>query len=117
MKHTFTMRTICLLLTLAMLAALCPTIAMAERETRGFSKPDGRVVVAETDYAVVKGVTETQVILNNSDGTSQVYGYMATIAPNAAVKPKASYAGYYSEGSTAASRSFRGRDQERLCAG
>ncbi len=104
MKHTFTMRTICLLLTLAMLAALCPTIAMAERETRGFNRPDGRVVVAETDYAVVKGVTETQVILNNSDGTSQVYGYMATIAPNAAVKPKASYAGYYSEGSTAASR-------------
>lgn len=104
MKHTFTRRIICLLLMAAMIAALCPTFVSAQGETRGFQKPDGRVIVAETDYTIAKGVKETQVILNNSEGTAQVYGYMATIAPNASVKPKASYAGYYTEGSTVTSR-------------
>ena len=104
MKHTFTQRIICLLLMAAMITALCPTFVSAQGETRGFQKPDGRVIVAETDYTIAKGVKETQVILNNSEGTAQVYGYMATIAPNASVKPKASYAGYYTEGSTVTSR-------------
>ena len=54
MKHTFTQRIICLLLMAAMITALCPTFVSAQGETRGFQKPDGRVIVAETDYTIAK---------------------------------------------------------------
>lgn len=103
MKQRFLKRMICFALIAAMVASLLPA-AFAVEVTRGFASPSGKLVVAQTDYTLSKGVTESQVILNNESGTAQVYGYLTTVDPGASVKLKASYAGYYTEGSTPASR-------------
>ena len=61
-------------------------------------------IPSPTNYPIVNGLTESQVILNNASGSAQVLGYMATITPGASVKLKASYPNYYTAGSTAESR-------------
>ena len=103
MKQRILKRSICFLLTVAMLLSLLPA-AFAAEETRGIIAPAGKYIITQTDYPLAKGVTETQVILNNESGTAQVYGYMTTVEPGASVKLKASYSGYYTEGSTPESR-------------
>lgn len=69
-----------------------------------FSAPADKVLISQTNYPIVNGLTESQVILNNASGSAQVLGYMATITPGASVKLKASYPNYYTAGSTAESR-------------
>ena len=103
MDHRTLKRMVCFLLTVAMLLSLLPA-AFAAEETRGITAPTGKYIITQTDYPLTKGVTETQVILNNESGTAQVYGYMTTVEPGANVKLKASYGGYYTEGSTPESR-------------
>ena len=103
MKQRILKRSICFLLMMAMLLSLLPA-AFAAEGTRGMNAPEGKYIITQTDYPLAKGVTETQVILNNESGTAQVYGYMTTVAPGASVKLKASYGGYYTEGSTPESR-------------
>ena len=103
MKQRILKRSICFLLMTAMLLSLLPA-AFAAEGTRGMNAPAGKYIITQTDYPLAKGVTETQVILNNESGTAQVYGYMTTVAPGASVKLKASYGGYYTEGSTPESR-------------
>ena len=49
-------------------------------------------------------MTETDIFLNTKEGNAQIAGYMTTIAPGAKATFKASYSGYYTEGSTPASR-------------
>ena len=103
MKQRTLKRMICLLLTAAMVLSLLPA-AFATEQTRGINAPSGKLVISQTDYTLTKGVTETHVILNNDAGNAQVYGYLTTVAPGSSVKFKASYAGYYTEGSTPESR-------------
>lgn len=68
-------------------------------------KPAGnKIVVSQTDYTLVEGVTESDVFLNTKEGNAQIAGFMTTIAPDAKATFKASYNGYYTEGSTPASR-------------
>ena len=103
MNHRALKRMVCFLLMMAMLLSLLPA-AFAAEETRSMTAPTGKYIITQTDYPLTKGVTETQVILNNESGTAQVYGYMTTVEPGANVKLKASYGGYYTEGSTPESR-------------
>lgn len=72
--------------------------------TRTSAPPADKVLISQTNYPIVNGLTESQVILNNASGSAQVLGYMATITPGASVKLKASYPNYYTAGSTAESR-------------
>lgn len=56
-----------------------------------------KAVIAYTNYGVAPGITETDVILNDSTGKAQVLGYMATIdVNNPTVEIRGSYKGYYS---------------------
>ena len=58
-------------------------------------KPAGdKIVVGQTDYALVDGVTESDVFLNSNDVNAQIAGFMTTIAPGAKATFKASYNGY-----------------------
>ena len=104
MKHIFR-RIACMAMVCVMLLSLCPTgLAADVRASNRVTVPGDKVLIAQTDYALAKGVTETEVILNNPDGTAQVMGFMQTISPEAQVQIRASYAGYYTEGSTPESR-------------
>ncbi len=58
------------------------------------------MLISQTDYDIAPGMTESQVIMNNAEGSNQVLGYMATISPGAQVTFKASYGSYYTKGST-----------------
>lgn len=49
-------------------------------------------------------MTESDIFLNTKEGNAQIAGFMTTIAPGAKATFKASYNGYYTEGSTPASR-------------
>ena len=90
-----------LLAAVMVLTLICPQ-ALAANET---IKPAGdKLVIGQTDYALVDGVTETDIFLNTKEGNAQIAGYMTTIAPGAKATFKASYNGYYTEGSTPATR-------------
>lgn len=102
MKKTH--RMLSLIMAIAMCVSMLPTVAFAAGENVSMVEPEGKYIISQTNYAVADGVTETQVVLNNQAGTAQVKGVMTTIAPNAEVELKASYSGYYSEGSTPESR-------------
>ena len=96
-------RILCTLLVCALLTGLLPA-AFAAGSDPDFSAPADKVLISQTNYPIVNGLTESQVILNNASGSAQVLGYMATITPGASVKLKASYPNYYTAGSTAESR-------------
>lgn len=104
MESAILKKALCVILMLAMVISMVPTVFATERGSESFVSPEGSYVISQTDYSITKGVKETQVILNNAGGSAQVYGYMTTVAPGASVKLKASYGGYYTEGSTPESR-------------
>lgn len=81
----------------ALLIRLLPA-AFAAGSDPDFSAPADKVLISQTNYPIVNGLTESQVILNNASGSAQVLGYMATITPGASVKLKASYPNYYTGG-------------------
>ena len=56
--------------------------------------------MSQTDYTLIDGVTESNIFLNTKEGNAQIAGFMTTIAPGAKATFKASYNGYYTEGST-----------------
>ena len=90
-----------LLAAVMVLTLICPQ-ALAANET---IQPAGdKLVIGQTDYALVDGVTETDIFLNTKEGNAQIAGFMTTIAPGAKATFKASYSGYYTEGSTPATR-------------
>ena len=114
-------RVLCCLLALVLTVSLFSAIpaAAAEPATIASESRSGAVqvqqpanaqLIAATSYQLVPGVTETQVILNQKEKEAQVAGFLATIAPDADVAFRASYAGYYTEGSTAASRKEAAKD-------
>ena len=114
-------RVLCCLLALVLTVSLFSAIpaAAAEPATIASESRSGAVqvqqpanaqLIAATSYQLVPGVTETQVILNQKEKEAQVAGFLATIAPDADVAFRASYAGYYTEDSTAASRKEAAKD-------
>ena len=78
-------RILCTLLVCALLTGLLPA-AFAAGSDPDFSAPADKVLISQTNYPIVNGLTESQVILNNASGSAQVLGYMATITPGASVK-------------------------------
>lgn len=104
MRRTTAHRITGALLVLAMLLSLLPATVAASGSNIGVQLPEGKYLIAQTDYTIASGVTETQIIMNDQSGNAQVRGYMTTIAPTAQVEFKASYSGYYTKGSTAESR-------------
>ena len=66
--------------------------------------PPNQIIVQQTNYKLIDGVTETHLFLNDPDGNRQVAAFMTTIEPNAKAELKASYPGYYAKNSTASSR-------------
>ena len=114
-------RVLCCLLALVLTVSLFSAIpaAAAEPATIASESRSGAVqvqqpanaqLIAATSYQLVPGVTETQVILNQKEKEAQVAGFLATISPDADVAFRASYAGYYTEDSTAASRKEAAKD-------
>lgn len=110
MKQKLWKGILCFALAIAMVISVLPASFAAEQTAAPFAPPEGKFVISQTDYSITNGVSETQVILNTSAGDSQVYGYMATIAPGASAKFKASYAGYYTANSTPESRAEKAKD-------
>lgn len=99
-------RVLSFVLIIALLVGLCPAalaVDVAEK-VANITAPTNRVLISQANYAITNGMTESQIILNNNSGSSQVLAYMATIEPDASVKLKASYAGYYTKNSTSESR-------------
>ena len=103
MYKTAARRVLACLLVMAMVISMVPA-ALAAPTDFSTVKPEGKYVVSQTDYTVVPGVTESHVVMNNSEGNAQVKTYVTVIEPTAEVEFKASYSGYYTEGSTAESR-------------
>ena len=66
--------------------------------------PADKVVKSQKDYTITAGVTESQIVMTDTEGNNQVYAFMATISPTAKVTFKVNYPGYYTAGSTEASR-------------
>jgi len=64
--------------------------------------PEGMTITSQKNYAIVSGVTETHYTYDY-DG-SPLAAFVATVSPTAKVKLKASFPGYYTEGSTEESR-------------
>ena len=92
---------LCLLLICALLISICPA---ALAKAAPVPLPEDKMLISQTDYDIAPGMTESQVIMNNAEGSNQVLGYMATISPGAQVTFKASYGSYYTKGSTPKSR-------------
>jgi len=63
-----------------------------------------RTVLSQSVNPILTGVNESQIYLKDKSDSAQMAGYMATVAPSAKVTFKASYPGYYTKGSTVASR-------------
>ncbi|MBQ2446376.1 MAG: phosphodiester glycosidase family protein, partial [Oscillospiraceae bacterium] len=68
------------------------------------SSHSDKTFLSQSVNPIVSGVNETQFYLKDSSDGTQMAGYLATVAPSAMVTMKASYPGYYTSGSTVASR-------------
>ena len=92
------------LLIVTLLLSMVSSVFAADANTRKVPGFNGKYVVSQTDYQITKGVTESKVLLNTASGDSQVACYLLTAESTADVTFKASYYGYYTAGSTPASR-------------
>ena len=72
--------------------------------------PANRIVKSQKDYTITTGVTESQIVLTDTEGDNQLYAFMATISPTAKVTFKVNYPGYYTAGSTVASRKAKAQN-------
>lgn len=105
MKATrFANRAWAFVLAVLMTLTLIAPQAMAANTVDPVKPAGNKIVVSQTDYTLVDGVTESDIFLNTKEGNAQIAGFMTTIAPGAKATFKASYNGYYTEGSTPASR-------------
>ena len=82
-------KAVSLFLALAIVLSLIPWGAVPAEavSVNGFGDTS---VIKSTDHTIAPGVTETNVILNDSTGDAQVMGYMLTIDLSKAVTLKAS---------------------------
>ena len=105
MKATrFANRAWAFVLAVLMTLTLIAPQALAANTVDPVKPAGGKIVVSQTDYTLVDGVTESDIFLNTKEGNAQIAGFMTTIAPGAKATFKASYNGYYTEGSTPESR-------------
>lgn len=93
MKKKFWLKALSFLVALSFIIGMLPVTAFAG--TNGYTDSatgKDKYIVFSTDYAIAKGVTETDVV-----GNEQVMGYMLQIdfAANKDLKLKATYTGYY----------------------
>lgn len=79
---------------------LMPNIAFVKA---AYHSSENHTLISQTDYLLMDGVTESTLILNNTNG-EQVIAHVNRISPDAQITMKASYGGYYTEGSTPAER-------------
>ena len=63
-----------------------------------------KTFLSQNAIPITSGVTRNQFVLKNTTDNIPVTGYLATVSPSAKVTFKASYASYYTEGSTVESR-------------
>ncbi len=70
----------------------------------GYVSSEGQGIVAQQNCPVTSGVTESTLKFNNEARNNPAVGFLTTIEQSAKVSFKASYSGYYTEGSTAESR-------------
>ena len=101
MMKNATKRVLSLVVALVMILGMVPTTFAAGPD---IPAPTGKYKISQTDYTIVSGVTESQVVLNDSTGTNQQMAFITTISPDAEVTFRASYFGYYTPGSTPGSR-------------
>lgn len=105
MKATrFANRAWAFVLDVLMTLTLIAPQALAANTVDPVEPASGKILVSQTDYTLIDGVTESDIFLNTKEGNAQIAGFMTTIAPGAKATFKASYNGYYTEGSTPASR-------------
>lgn len=105
MKATrFANRAWAFVLAVLMTLTLIAPQALAANTVDPVEPASGKILVSQTDYTLIDGVTESNIFLNTKEGNAQIAGFMTTIAPGAKATFKASYNGYYTEGSTPASR-------------
>lgn len=108
MKNRTKRRLLSLILVAALVIGICPTAFAAG--ANAIVPPAGQNLIAQTNYVIADGVTQSEIILNGQNGTTsntQNYCYLTTISPEAQVKMRASYGDYYTAGSTPASRAER----------
>ena len=63
-----------------------------------------KTFLSQSTISVTSGVNRSQIVLKDKTNNTQITGYLATVSPSAKVTFKASYASYYTKGSTAESR-------------
>ena len=91
-----------LVLSCALISSLITPAAFAA--VKKVMPPDGKVLISQTDHKLAKGVTESDVFLNEASGNAQIAGYMLTVESGSQATFKASYRNYYTDGSTIDSR-------------
>ena len=101
MKKNLSKRVLSLVLVLCMVLGMAPVAFAA---APAFEAATEKYKISQTDYTIVNGVTESQVIYNDSTGNNQQMAFITTVAPDAKVTFRASYYGYYTAGSTPGSR-------------
>ena len=88
---------------LAQLAAAAAANTRATSAVGSASKEAGLAAIAQTNYVLADGVSYDKLVMRNKDN-EQVIGYLTNVDLSANVKLKATYSGYYTKNSTAASR-------------
>lgn len=92
------------ILAVIMTVTMIPFIGFADSSSQDTAQDENTVrTLDETEYPIVKGVSEKTVNMRNASDQS-VVSHVLTVSPNSNVSFKASYGNYYTEGSTAASR-------------
>ena len=107
-------KTLSVVLLIAMAVQLLPLMSFSstgafaepreEQKSYVLTTPADKVVKSQKDYTITAGVTESQIVMTDTEGNNQIYAFMATISPTAKVTFKVNYPGYYTAGSTEASR-------------
>ena len=69
---------------------------------------EDKTFMSQAVSPIATGVSQSKIYLKNKTDNTQIAGYMATVAPTAKVTFKASYASYYTKGSTPESRKTAG---------
>ncbi len=108
-----------ILILLVMLLQVLPAVSLegtaapvgaTEQMTDVLNTPADKVVKSQKDYNITAGVTESHIVMTDPEGNNQVYAFMATISPTAKVTFKVNYPGYYTAGSTEASRKAKAQN-------
>ena len=115
MKKKMVSILILLVMLLQVLPAVSPEgtaapVGATEQMTDVLNTPADKVVKSQKDYSITTGVTESHIVMTDPEGNNQVYAFMATISPTAKVTFKVNYPGYYTAGSTEASRKAKAQN-------